>query len=53
MTQGFFQSLLTTESLRKADPNSGRLRAFLLTMAKRFQIDEWRRDGSQKRGGGC
>lgn len=51
LTQRFFESLIASESLESADRAAGRLRAYLLTMAKRFQISEWRKQGAQKRGG--
>ena len=51
LTRRFFESLIVSDALETADRATGRLRAYLLTMAKRFQIDGWRRQGAQKRGG--
>jgi RNA polymerase sigma-70 factor (ECF subfamily) len=52
LTQEFFASLLEREPLASADQSKGRFRSFLLTMVKRFLINEWDRSQAQKRGGG-
>jgi len=51
LTQGFFARLLEKESLRRADPERGRFRSFLLAAVKNFLANEWDRQKSQKRGG--
>jgi RNA polymerase sigma-70 factor (ECF subfamily) len=51
LTQGFFETLISSRGLEKADRERGRLRSFLITQAKRFQIDEWRKSAARKRGG--
>ena len=52
MTQGFFHKLLEKGWLEDAEPEKGRLRTFLLTAFRRYMANEWRRDQSEKRGGG-
>ncbi|MEI6534987.1 MAG: sigma factor, partial [Verrucomicrobiaceae bacterium] len=52
LTQGFFEKLIEKNILASADPEKGRLRAFLLTCLKRFMADEHDRVMTQKRGGG-
>lgn len=52
LTQGFFADLLQDRSLRRADPNAGRFRSFLLGALKHFLADAHARAQTQKRGGG-
>jgi RNA polymerase sigma factor (sigma-70 family) len=52
LTQEFVFRLLERNYLRAADPSRGKFRTFLLTVLERFLVDEWRRETSQKRGGG-
>lgn len=52
LTQGFLCWLLESQHLRRADPNCGKFRSFLLVRLKHFLSDEWKRAGAQKRGGG-
>jgi DNA-directed RNA polymerase specialized sigma24 family protein len=52
VTQEFFRLLLEKRWLDQADREKGRLRAFLLTALKHFMAKEWRRQTTQKRGGG-
>jgi RNA polymerase sigma factor (sigma-70 family) len=52
LTQEFFRHLLEKRWLDSADPDKGRLRAFLIVMLKRFMSREWRRKSAQRRGGG-
>ncbi|QDS94716.1 Sigma-70 region 2 [Roseimaritima multifibrata] len=51
LIQSFFASLLESESLRDADPQRGKFRAFLLTALKNFAAKQWRSESIQKRGG--
>lgn len=48
----FFLRLLQGDRLARADRNRGRFRNYLLTALDRFLINEWIKDGRQKRGGG-
>ena len=52
LTQAFVGSLLEKDFLRKADPERGRFRSYLLTLLKRFLASEAERRGALKRGGG-
>ncbi len=52
LTQGFFAHLLQNHALKKADPDRGRFRSFLMESVTRFVRDEWRKETAQKRGGG-
>jgi len=52
LTQDFFARLLEKNHLAKADPDRGRFRTFLLRSMKNFQVNEWKRAGRLKRGGG-
>ncbi len=49
--QEFFSSLLSDSFLGKAEPISGRFRNYLSVAWKRFLIDDYRRQNSEKRGG--
>lgn len=51
-TQAFFAQMLEKDYLRAADQQRGRFRSFLLTMFKRFLINEHDRETALKRGGG-
>ncbi|OYW31452.1 MAG: RNA polymerase subunit sigma-24 [Chthoniobacter sp. 12-60-6] len=51
LTQEFFARLVEKDWLRAAGPEHGRFRTFLLVAMKRFLINEWRKNSSQKRGG--
>ena len=51
LTQGFFVRLLETDTLRTADRDRGRFRAFLLTALKRYVINEYERSVTTRRGG--
>jgi RNA polymerase sigma factor (sigma-70 family) len=51
LTQGFFLSLLERKALRKADPEKGKFRSFLLASVKNYLIDAFDRANSIKRGG--
>jgi RNA polymerase sigma-70 factor (ECF subfamily) len=51
LTQAFFAHLLEKESLRKADPQKGRFRTFLLTSLTNFLANEWDKRHTLKRGG--
>ena len=53
LTQGFFEHLLGTELLGRADENRGRFRTFLIRSLQNFLRDEWRKWQAAKRGGGC
>lgn len=51
LTQGFFASFLSHNSLSKADRDRGRLRTFLLGSLKNHIANDVRRNTTQKRGG--
>lgn len=51
LTQAFFARLLERNLVTKAEPQKGRFRTFLLTVFKRFLVNEWNRQHAQKRGG--
>jgi RNA polymerase sigma factor (sigma-70 family) len=51
LTQNFFARLLGKNSLRHADADRGRFRAFLLTALKHFMANEWVKSRAAKRGG--
>jgi RNA polymerase sigma-70 factor (ECF subfamily) len=52
LTQGFFARFLEQEQIKRADPDRGRLRSFLLTSLKNFLKNEWASESTKKRGGG-
>jgi RNA polymerase sigma-70 factor (ECF subfamily) len=52
LTQDFFARLLQKNYLAKADPDRGKFRTFLLRSLKNFVVNEWKRAGRLKRGGG-
>jgi len=52
LTQDFFSRLLEKKSLAKVDRDLGKFRTFLLRSLKNFVINEWKRAGRLKRGGG-
>jgi RNA polymerase sigma-70 factor (ECF subfamily) len=52
ITQGFFHQLLSRGYLRSVDPERGRFRSFLLASIKHFLLNEQKRAGRLKRGGG-
>jgi RNA polymerase sigma-70 factor (ECF subfamily) len=52
LTQDFLLHLLEHSTLKKADPQRGRFRSFLLGALMRFLADEFDRRRAQKRGGG-
>jgi RNA polymerase sigma factor (sigma-70 family) len=52
LTQEFFARLLEKNSLVKADRDRGKFRTFLLGSLKNFLVNEWKRAGRLKRGGG-
>jgi RNA polymerase sigma factor (sigma-70 family) len=51
LTQGFFLGLLERKSLRKASPEKGKFRSFLLASLKNYLIDAFHRTNTVKRGG--
>ncbi|HEY5912441.1 MAG TPA: sigma-70 family RNA polymerase sigma factor [Verrucomicrobiae bacterium] len=51
LTQAFFARLLEHNFVARADPAKGRFRTFLLTLFKRFLVNEWHREHTRKRGG--
>src|SRR5947207_2708536 len=53
LTQAFFSRLLEKNYLAKADRDRGKFRTFLLGSLKNFLLNEWKRAGRQKRGGGA
>jgi RNA polymerase sigma-70 factor (ECF subfamily) len=52
LTQEFFARLLEKQFFRKARPERGRFRSFLLTSLQNFLAHEWERARAEKRGGG-
>ena len=52
LTQGFIFQLLERRSIKKADPQKGKFRSFLLASLNYFLADERDRAQAQKRGGG-
>ena len=52
LTQAFFCRLLEKRLLDSADRDRGKLRSFLIAALKNFMNNEWRREATQKRGGG-
>ncbi len=52
LTQEFFARLLEKNLLAAAEPERGRFRAFLLTTARNFLVNEWEKSQAAKRGGG-
>lgn len=51
-TQEFFARLLEKNSLSAVHPRKGKFRSFLLASMNHFLAKEWRREQTQKRGGG-
>lgn len=52
-TQEFFAQLLSADGLKRACPERGRFRTFLLSGMRNFLTSEWRRTHAAKRGGGA
>jgi len=52
LTQQFFARLLEKNYLSKASRDRGKFRSFLLGSMKHFLVNEWKRTGRLKRGGG-
>lgn len=52
LTQGFFEQLLQTSTLARADRERGQFRTFLLTAFTRYLTSEHRARNAAKRGGG-
>jgi RNA polymerase sigma-70 factor (ECF subfamily) len=52
LTQGFFAHLLENRVLSLATPDKGRFRSFLKGVLRHYLSHEWRRERTQKRGGG-
>jgi len=52
LTQQFFFRLLEKDYLSRADRERGKFRTFLLSSMKNFLVNEWKRTGRLKRGGG-
>lgn len=50
-TQEFLSRIVDGDLLGQADPARGKFRTYLLTAWKRFLIDSYRRDTTQRRGG--
>jgi len=53
LTQGFFEDLIASGLIARADGERGRFRSFLLGAFKHFMRDERRRSAALKRGGGA
>lgn len=52
LTQDFFARFLQKNYLAKADRERGKFRTFLIGSLKNFMVNEWKRVGRLKRGGG-
>lgn len=52
LIQSFLAQFLERKAVRRADPERGRFRTFLLASLKHFLADEWDKSRAQKRGGG-
>lgn len=52
LTQDFFSRLLEKNYIANANPERGKFRTFLLRSLKNFLVNEWKRAGRLKRGGG-
>ena len=52
LTQEFFAVFLSKKTLRRACPERGRFRSFLLMSMKNFLANQWDRSQAKKRGGG-
>ncbi len=52
VVQGFFEQVLERETFKKADPERGRFRTFLLCCLRRYVAGQQERAGCRKRGGG-
>lgn len=51
LTQGFFQHILASNFLARADPEQGRFRSFLLGALRNYLSGEWARRNTQRSGG--
>ena len=52
LVQGFFARLLARKDLQSVRPDRGRFRSYLLGALKNFLVNDWKRNGAEKRGGG-
>ena len=52
LVQGFFTGVVEKRTLRRANPERGRFRSYLLTSVKNYLANERDRTSAQKRGGG-
>jgi RNA polymerase sigma factor (sigma-70 family) len=52
LVQGFFARLLARKDLHAVRQERGRFRSYLLGALKNFLVNEWKRAGAEKRGGG-
>lgn len=50
--QGYYEMLISRESILSIDKERGKLRSFLLSSFERFLIDQWEKRSAAKRGGG-
>lgn len=53
LTQGFFEYLIAGDILRKANPQRGRFRSFLLGTLKNYASHQLGKERAQRRGGGA
>src|SRR5437588_364465 len=51
LTQSFFVHLLEKDLFKRANPQKGKFRSFLLASLTNFMRDEWRKENAQVRGG--
>ena len=52
LVQSLFHDILAGGVLSSIGPNGGRFRSFLMTLLKNLAVDEYRKRGAKKRGGG-
>lgn len=51
LTQGFFAHIVAKDSLRRAAPERGRFRSFVLASLKNFMANDYAAENAQRRGG--
>jgi RNA polymerase sigma-70 factor (ECF subfamily) len=51
LTQGFFAHVVAKDSLRRAAPERGRFRSFVLASLKNFMANDYAAENAQRRGG--
>lgn len=51
LTQSFFAKLIKSDNLRSVREGEGKLRSYLLAAVQNENVDQWRKDHAQRRGG--